>query len=69
MSSYMPPNGSEWSKVPTTFFSLVSSSTSCSSNPCQNGGTCSNSGKTYLCKCPTNYGGDYCQEFFCFHGV
>jgi len=34
----------------------------CSSNPCYNGGTCTNlSTTTYMCTCPTGYAGNQCQ--------
>ena len=34
----------------------------CSSNPCYNGGTCTNlSTTTYMCTCQTGYAGNQCQ--------
>lgn len=33
----------------------------CASNPCRNGGTCTNSGNGYTCSCPLNFSGLNCQ--------
>ena len=33
----------------------------CGSNPCQNGGTCTPSGTTFTCSCPSTHTGDRCQ--------
>ncbi|XP_078660964.1 uncharacterized protein LOC144905260 [Branchiostoma floridae x Branchiostoma belcheri] len=33
----------------------------CSSNPCQNGGVCSDGVNSYTCSCPAGFGGDNCQ--------
>lgn len=33
----------------------------CSSNPCQNGGTCRISGSTFSCSCPYGHGGTTCS--------
>jgi hypothetical protein len=35
--------------------------TDCSSNPCQNGGKCTNSYSGYRCACPKYYSGTNCQ--------
>lgn len=32
----------------------------CAVNPCQNGGTCENGEKTYVCRCPTGFAGKDC---------
>ncbi|KAK6489953.1 fibulin-7 isoform X2 [Huso huso] len=34
----------------------------CSSNPCQNGGTCSEGVNHYRCSCPQNWSGSHCQH-------
>ncbi|XP_070557832.1 cadherin EGF LAG seven-pass G-type receptor 2-like isoform X8 [Ptychodera flava] len=34
----------------------------CSSNPCDNGGTCTNEWNRYSCECRANFGGPNCQE-------
>lgn len=33
----------------------------CFNNPCLNGGTCTTSGNSYVCTCPTFYSGINCQ--------
>ena len=33
----------------------------CSTNPCQNGGTCADGVNEYTCTCVTGYNGDNCQ--------
>ncbi|XP_065061722.1 MAM and LDL-receptor class A domain-containing protein 1-like isoform X22 [Rhopilema esculentum] len=33
----------------------------CASNPCQNGGSCSNSGGSYMCVCPSGFTGLNCE--------
>lgn len=34
----------------------------CASQPCQNGGTCSNSWKTYECECADGWSGKDCSQ-------
>uniref|UniRef100_A0A8C5A1A4 Cadherin, EGF LAG seven-pass G-type receptor 3 n=1 Tax=Gadus morhua TaxID=8049 RepID=A0A8C5A1A4_GADMO len=34
----------------------------CKSNPCQNGGTCSDSWETFSCECPLGFGGKDCSH-------
>jgi len=36
----------------------------CSSNPCQNGGTCGASANSYTCTCPSGYDGANCQNSY-----
>jgi len=33
----------------------------CFNNPCQNGATCTNTGNSYICTCPSGYSGTNCQ--------
>ena len=33
----------------------------CASDPCLNGGTCSNNGQSFSCSCPVGYNGDRCE--------
>ena len=33
----------------------------CNSNPCRNGGTCTDRVNEYTCKCPSGYNGDNCE--------
>ena len=42
--------------------------TPCTSNPCQNGGTCAVTGNQYTCDCPTGYFGTNCEERTCPDG-
>ena len=35
----------------------------CSSNPCQNGGSCTDGIHDYECICPSNYNGKNCEDF------
>lgn len=37
----------------------------CDSNPCKNGGTCTNNGETFTCKCTKNWYGDTCEKPLC----
>ena len=39
----------------------VSSDTSCASDPCFNGGTCSDELSTFSCSCPFGYTGTRCE--------
>lgn len=34
----------------------------CSSNPCNNGGTCSDLKDDVLCECPAGYSGKFCEN-------
>ena len=33
----------------------------CKSNPCENGGTCTDGVNSYSCRCPVGYTGSNCQ--------
>ena len=33
----------------------------CSSNPCMNGGTCTDGVDSYICECDSGYAGDDCE--------
>ena len=49
-------------KKPSEYFWVYFISVSvCSSNPCQNGGTCEPSGDEYICHCPEWIVGDECK--------
>ena len=34
----------------------------CASNPCQNGGTCTDTYRGFICQCPDNWEGETCQD-------
>ena len=34
----------------------------CASNPCQNGGTCTDTYRGFICQCPDNWEGETCQN-------
>ena len=34
----------------------------CISNPCQNGGTCTDALNGYTCSCPLSFGGTHCEN-------
>ena len=36
-------------------------SNACNSSPCQNGGTCRNSGDGFYCDCQPGFAGDFCD--------
>ena len=36
----------------------------CSSNPCMNGGTCTDGNNNYTCACPSPYFGKQCQRMY-----
>ena len=42
-----------------TYFSVLEE---CGFNPCQNNGTCSKLSLTYLCECPLQFVGSFCQN-------
>ena len=47
----------------TSFLYLGSDVNECTaSNPCKNGGTCTNTFGGYTCKCPANHKGKNCEE-------
>lgn len=41
--------------------SQPSESDECSPNPCFNGGSCTDGADSYICTCPSGYGGDRCE--------
>ena len=44
-----------------TYFVSFSEIDECASNPCQNGGTCTDLTSSFLCVCPVGFIGDECQ--------
>ena len=46
------------------FFSQVIDIDECSSNPCENGGTCIDGDNLYMCDCPTGFNGGNCESKF-----
>ena len=48
-------------KNDNVLFIIFSDVDECSSNPCNNGGTCLNLLNAYLCTCPLGFGGIRCQ--------
>ena len=42
-------------------FSQLTDIDDCSSNPCQNGGTCIDGVNMYTCNCGVGYNGDHCD--------
>uniref|UniRef100_A0A8U8BET0 Uncharacterized protein n=1 Tax=Geospiza parvula TaxID=87175 RepID=A0A8U8BET0_GEOPR len=42
--------------------SILTSTDSCYSNPCKNGGTCEAKGSDFSCHCPKPYGGTTCEK-------
>lgn len=57
-------HGLELKQFPETRFSehikFISVVSPCSSNPCQNGGTCRVRGDSYTCSCRTGFAGTFC---------
>ncbi len=59
------------------YFLYLSDSNECESNPCQNGGTCTEVGADYQCRCRPGWTGDECTFGFdnpcasdpCFNGA
>lgn len=51
-------------RLENRFNSLVDrlNADNCTSNPCRNGGICTNTFGGYLCKCPDAWAGDSCEE-------
>ena len=43
------------------FFSHLIDIDECSSNPCENGGTCNDAVDMYTCDCAAGYNGDNCE--------
>ena len=43
-------------------YSLLEDVDECSSNPCQNGGTCTDEIANFTCTCPLEYAGRYCEQ-------
>ncbi|XP_034530111.1 cadherin EGF LAG seven-pass G-type receptor 1 [Notolabrus celidotus] len=54
MASYIANNG--------TAAGCLAKSNFCSDEVCQNGGVCVNKWNTYICDCPTGYGGKNCEQ-------
>ncbi|XP_048580138.1 uncharacterized protein LOC5520382 [Nematostella vectensis] len=48
--------------VKQTKMELCQVADQCSSYPCKNGGTCTNSGQSYTCNCTSDYIGEHCEE-------
>ena len=40
---------------------MISGVVDCESDPCQNGGTCTQNTNTFICKCPILFDGKSCQ--------
>ncbi|KAJ6666417.1 hypothetical protein lerEdw1_000691 [Lerista edwardsae] len=55
MASYIANNGT-----------LAAQKNYCTTNWCQNGGTCVNRWNTYTCECPLQYGGKNCEQVMPF---
>ena len=47
-----------------TLFSQLIDIDECSSNPCENGGTCIDGDNWYMCDCPTGFNGGNCESKF-----
>ena len=67
LSFFLPvsPCDSLLCSSPFFFFGLIGCSAKlpfCKSNPCQNGGTCSDSWETFSCECPLGFGGKDCSH-------
>lgn len=59
-----------WFKADIMFWFYWTLLDPCSSNPCQNGGTCSSDSESFICFCPFPYVGDDCGTkgtIDCFH--
>uniref|UniRef100_A0A8D2LN81 Cadherin EGF LAG seven-pass G-type receptor 1 n=1 Tax=Varanus komodoensis TaxID=61221 RepID=A0A8D2LN81_VARKO len=58
MASYIANNG--------TLAGCLAQKNYCTTNWCQNGGTCVNKWNTYVCECPLRYGGKNCEQVMPF---
>uniref|UniRef100_A0A803T285 Cadherin EGF LAG seven-pass G-type receptor 1 n=1 Tax=Anolis carolinensis TaxID=28377 RepID=A0A803T285_ANOCA len=58
MASYIANNG--------TLAGCLAQKNYCTSNWCQNGGSCVNKWNTYSCDCPLQYGGKNCEQVMTF---
>ena len=47
------------------FFSALTEQDPCASQPCKNGGTCSQEGELYKCNCTSDYEGEDCELVKC----
>ena len=65
----MPKNVKEdiflFSKLYCHTFIWLADINECGSNPCENGGTCTDVPNGYTCACQSGYTGDECQTGIC----